>query len=75
MTKSSLTFEQAITQLETIVLDMENNTIALDSAMDKYQEGMNLVKFCQEKLTDATQKIKILDPENNTLKDFAVNES
>ncbi|MFN8770795.1 MAG: exodeoxyribonuclease VII small subunit [Neisseriaceae bacterium] len=70
-----MTFEEAISELESIVGEMENNEIALDMALNRYQHGVSLIKFCQSKLHEAEQKIKILDPESDTLKDFSVNES
>ncbi len=63
-------FETAIEQLENIVNQIDDSDIELDVALSKYQEGMKLVKFCQDKIQDAEQKIKILDLESNTLKDF-----
>jgi exodeoxyribonuclease VII small subunit len=75
MTKAQLTFEQAINQLETIVADMETNDIGLDIALTKYQEGISIIKLCQDKLQEAKQRIQILDPENNALKEFTVNEA
>ena len=68
--KNSDTFESAINQLETIIQHIENNQIDLESALNQYKHGMELVKFCQDKLRDVEQKIKILDQETNQLKDF-----
>ena len=68
--KNSDTFESAINQLETIIQHIENNQIDLESALNQYKQGMELVKFCQDKLRDVEQKIKILDQETNQLKDF-----
>ena len=63
-------FEQAIEGLELIVSQIESNEIKLEVALEKYQQGMNLVKFCQDKLTEVEQKVKILDPDSNTLKNL-----
>jgi exodeoxyribonuclease VII small subunit len=68
--KNSDTFESAINQLETIIQHIENNQIDLESALNQYKHGMELVKFCQDKLKDVEQKIKILDQETNQLKNF-----
>ncbi len=70
MTNIPKNFEQAIEELEIIVSQIENNDIALDAALEKYQQGIALIKLCQTKLTEAEQQIKILDPESNTLKDL-----
>ena len=63
-------FEQAIEELELIVRQIENNDVKLDVALEKYQQGMLLVKFCQDKLAEVEQKVKILDPDTNTLKNL-----
>ena len=68
--KNSDTFESAINQLEIIIQHIENNQIDLESALNQYKHGMELVKFCQDKLRDVEQKIKILDQETNQLKNF-----
>jgi exodeoxyribonuclease VII small subunit len=68
--KAPHNFESAISELEQIIQNIEINQIDLESALNQYKHGMELVKFCQEKLRDVEQKIKILDTENNQLKDF-----
>ncbi len=68
--KSAVTFEQAITELESLIENIEINQTDLESALNNYKHGMELVKFCQEKLREVEQKIKILDTESNQLKDF-----
>jgi exodeoxyribonuclease VII small subunit len=65
-------FEDAMAQLEKIVEQIENDEISLDDALTKYQNGVALVKFCQDKLAEAEQKIKILDTNNDNLKDFSI---
>jgi len=70
--KAPADFEAAIAELEQIVLQIENNEVKLDTALEKYQQGMALVKFCQEKLTEVEQKVKILDTDTDSLKDFNI---
>lgn len=69
--KSPDSFEKAINELENIIQHIENNQINLEDALNNYKHGMELVKFCQGKLNDVEQKIKILDQETNQLKYFA----
>ena len=68
--KVAESFESAITELEQIIQHIEVDQIDLDRALNQYKHGMELVKFCQDKLRDVEQKIKILDQETNQLKDF-----
>lgn len=71
-TKIPADFEQAIAQLEQIVGQIENDEVKLEVALEKYQQGMVLVKFCQDKLAEVEQKVKILDTESDSLKDFNI---
>ncbi|MEN9947055.1 MAG: exodeoxyribonuclease small subunit [Pseudomonadota bacterium] len=64
-------FESAISQLETIIQQIENNQVNLETALNEYKYGMDLVKFCQNKLRQVEQELKILDVETNQLKNFA----
>ena len=66
------TFEEAISLLEEIISEIENDEIKLEVALEKYQNGVGLVKYCQDKLKEVEQKIKILDIDSNTLKDLSV---
>jgi exodeoxyribonuclease VII small subunit len=70
--KTPIDFEQAISELEEIVEQIENNGVKLETALEKYQQGMVLVKFCQEKLVEVEQKVKILDTDTASLKDFSI---
>jgi len=51
-------------RLETIVDQMESDKLPLEDLIVRYEEGMNLVKVCQERLTTAEQKIEIIARNN-----------
>jgi len=53
-------FETALGELETIVGEMENGELPLDQLIERYEEGMKLVKLCNAKLAEAEQKIEVL---------------
>ena len=53
-------FEEALKRLEKIVGDLENGSISLDSALEKYQEGIELSRLCSKKLEAAKKKVEIL---------------
>jgi exodeoxyribonuclease VII small subunit len=53
-------FETAMDRLEAIVEQMETGTLPLEDLIVRYEEGMNLVKVCQERLASAEQKIEII---------------
>ena len=58
--ESELNFEGAMDRLEKIVEQMESGKLPLEDLIVRYEEGMNLVKVCQERLANAEQKIEII---------------
>jgi exodeoxyribonuclease VII small subunit len=54
------TFEQAIEKLEKIVEELEQGDLTLEETLKKFEEGMELSKFCTDKLNQAEQKLKKL---------------
>ena len=57
---AALNFENAMDRLEAIVEQMESGKLPLEDLIVRYEEGMNLVKICQERLASAEQKIEII---------------
>src|SRR3954468_16327261 len=76
---AELNFETAMDRLEAIVEQMESGKLPLEDLIVRYEEGMNLVKVCQERLASAEQKIEIIARNNAgkpVLKNFeAANET
>ena len=61
---TDLNFETAMDRLEKIVEQMESGQLPLEDLIVRYEEGMNLVKVCQERLASAEQKIEIIARNN-----------
>ena len=59
-----LNFEGAMTRLEAIVEQMESDKMHLEDLIVRYEEGMKLVKICQERLASAEQRIEIITRNN-----------
>jgi exodeoxyribonuclease VII small subunit len=53
-----LTFEQAMTELESIVRKLEAGQGQLDEAIAAYERGTNLRRHCEAKLGEAAAKIE-----------------
>ncbi len=53
-------FEAAMDRLEAIVDQMESGKMVLEELIVRYEEGMKLVKNCQERLASAEQRIEII---------------
>jgi exodeoxyribonuclease VII small subunit len=58
--EAELNFEGAMDRLEKIVEQMESGKLPLEDLIVRYEEGMNLVKICQERIANAEQKIEII---------------
>ncbi len=66
------TFETALIKLEKIIKDLESGNVDLDKSINKYKEAMDLVKFCNDKLENATKTINKVMEENGKEKDFEI---
>lgn len=60
-------FETALTRLEQITNELENGDISLDNSLKKFDEGMKLIQFCNQKLDDSQKKIDILLNKNGSI--------
>ena len=72
-TEPQLNFEGAMDRLEEIVDQMESGKMMLEELIVRYEEGMKLVKVCQERLASAEQRIEIITRNNAgkpVVKDF-----
>jgi exodeoxyribonuclease VII small subunit len=61
-------FEKALEQLEEIVRKMEEGDLTLDESLKAFEEGINLSRFCSDKLDEAERKVEILLREGDALK-------
>jgi exodeoxyribonuclease VII small subunit len=53
-------FEKALKELEKLVEDMEGGELSLEDSMKQFERGVALTRSCQQALSDAEQKVKIL---------------
>jgi len=54
------TFESAMKQLEQIAQELEAGELSLELAMKKFEEGIQLSRFCTKKLDETERRIAIL---------------
>ena len=57
---NEMNFENAIARLEQIVRALESGSAPLDDSLSLFEEGVRLVKLCNEKLDSAETRIKLL---------------
>jgi exodeoxyribonuclease VII small subunit len=68
VTPPPASFESAMRDLERLVNEMESGQLTLEQSLLAYQNGTELLKFCQNTLDSARQQVEIL--ENNLLKPY-----
>lgn len=52
-----LNFEEALKKLEQKVQVLSDGKLSLQEALENFEEGIKLFKFCNEKLKEAEQKV------------------
>ena len=58
--KKDKSFEETLRKLEKIMLELEEGDLSLEEALKKFEEGIELSRFCTQKLTQAEEKVKRL---------------
>lgn len=53
-------FESALKSLEEIVVQLEGGDLALDRALELFEEGVRISRFCSAKLEEAERKVETL---------------
>lgn len=53
-------YEEAVKQLEAIVMKMENGDLDVDSMAEELKKAQQLIKLCKEKLKHTDEEIKKL---------------
>ena len=64
------TFEEALVSLEDIIRELEKGELPLDDMVKKYTEAMELVKFCSDKLNNATETVNKILNNDGSLSEF-----
>jgi len=57
MSEEKKTFEEALTELENIVRNLESGRVQLEEAVNAYEKGMALKKMCEDRLAEAKGRI------------------
>ena len=59
----SLSYEESISKLETILNNVQDENISLDQIQNNYIKGHLLLKHCEELLQFVEQEINEIDPD------------
>ncbi len=60
MAKKNTSFESSIERLEEIINQLENGNQLLDESLALFEEGVGLIKLCNQKLENVEKSINIL---------------
>ncbi|WP_173719917.1 exodeoxyribonuclease VII small subunit [Bacillus massilinigeriensis] len=69
-----MTFEEAMDQLEEIVEKLEEGDVPLEEAISIYQKGMELSKFCHDKLKRVEGQLTQILTEDGQKEGFSIEE-
>jgi exodeoxyribonuclease VII small subunit len=58
---SLVSFDGAISELETLVARLESGELPLEQLLVQYQRGAELLAFCRSRLDAVQDQIKLLD--------------
>jgi len=67
MAKKTLNLEKALSELESIVEEMEAGDLSLEEALKHFEKGIALTADCQQTLQKAELKVSELVEKNNRL--------
>lgn len=60
MARKQNEFEKAFQQLEAIVKRLESEELPLDEALQLFEQGISLSRFCNQKLGEVEKKIELI---------------
>ena len=63
--KAAPAFEDALSQLEELVREMESDQMPLEELIKNYEEGTRLFKVCEKRLDEAQGRIEIIRKNRN----------
>ena len=62
----TMTFEEAMNELEKLVESLDKGDISLDQAISAYDKGSKLKDLCQKKLNEAKMKVETIQSSDNS---------
>lgn len=64
--KKEMTLDEAFLELDGIIEALESREITLEESFSRYQQGMELVKKCSEKIDTVEKKVLVLNEDGET---------
>jgi exodeoxyribonuclease VII small subunit len=60
-------FEESLERLEQITEELERGSLSLEESLKKFDEGVKLADYCNQKLAEAQDKVNLLLKKNGRL--------
>jgi len=67
MAKKKINFEKSLSELETLVEEMEQGDLSLEDALKHFEKGIGLTTECQQALQNAELKVQELVEKNGKI--------
>ncbi len=58
--ENTIKLEEAMSRLDAVIAALDSDTVELEQAMKLYEEGVGLVRLCNERLTEAERTVHML---------------
>ncbi|NLY85916.1 MAG: exodeoxyribonuclease VII small subunit [Tissierellia bacterium] len=65
----NLAYEEAILELEKILIELESENCTLKEALEKFKRGVELYNHCKDLITKAEGEIKIILEDDESMKE------
>jgi exodeoxyribonuclease VII small subunit len=57
---AEISFEAALKRLEEVLDSLEHGNLSLEEAMRAFEEGVGLVRLCQQRLDEVERRVELL---------------
>jgi exodeoxyribonuclease VII small subunit len=65
--KPAISFEAGLTELESVVKQLESGDLPLEKALELFEKGVQLSESCRKQLEEAETRVEILTRRGNTV--------
>lgn len=65
--KKAANFEQSLTELEALVIKMEQGDLTLEESLLAFSTGIQLTRECQIRLSEAEQQVSLLQEQHGKI--------
>lgn len=73
--EKKINFEENIKKIEAIVKELESGNVALDDALNKFNEAFKLSKECDDKLNEVNDSLNKILNKDGSLEEFKLEEN